>query len=350
MGNSLIHPITEELAKTTLTETQYREMYARSLRDPKNFWSEQADKFTTWFKRWDEVCNGSLNKLNMQWFVNGKLNACYNCVDRHLENRSKQTVIFWQGDDPSESRKITYAELYEYVCRLGHALKKQGIKKGDRVCIYLPMIPEAIVAMLACARIGAVHSVIFAGFSPDAIKSRILDADCRLVITANEGIRGNKKLPLKENIDQALMDCPHVTKVIVVQRTETQTPWNEERDLWYHDVMASASTVCPCEMIDAEDPLFILYTSGSTGQPKGILHTLGGYLVYVAMTYKYIFNYQEGDIHWCTADIGWITGHSYAVYGPLCHGATIVLYEGVPHYPTPSRVLVIKDKKKLKKF
>lgn len=343
MVNPLVHPIEEHAIKTTLTETQYREMYARSLRDPKNFWSEQAEKFTTWFKRWDEVFTGDFNKLNMQWFINGKLNACYNCVDRHLETRSKKPAILWQGDNPDEKRIITYAELYEHVCRLGHALKKQGIKKGDRVCIYLPMIPEAIIAMLACTRIGAVHSVIFAGFSPHAIKSRILDADCRLVITANEGIRGNKIIPLKQNMDEALMECPQVTKVIVVQRTQTQTPWQDDRDLWYHDVLASATTVCPCEIIDASDPLFILYTSGSTGQPKGILHTLGGYLVYVAMTYKYIFNYHEDDIHWCTADIGWITGHSYSVYGPLCHGATTLIFEGVPNYPTPSRFWDIVD-------
>lgn len=338
------HPMTDVLTKSSfLTEAQYRELYARSLRDPKNFWSEQADKFTTWFKRWDDVFTGQLNQFNTQWFVNGKLNACYNCVDRHLESRAKQTAILWQGDDPSESKKITYAQLYEEVCRLGYALKKQGIKKGDRVCIYLPMIPEAVIAMLACARIGAIHSVIFGGFSPDSIQSRILDADCRLVITANEGIRGNKKIPLKENIDKALINCPNVTKVIVVQRTQTDTPWKEERDVWYHDITARAQTTCPCEMIDSQDPLFILYTSGSTGDPKGILHTLGGYLVYVAMTYKYIFNYQEGDIYWCTADIGWITGHSYTVYGPLCHGATTLLFEGVPTYPTPSRLWEIID-------
>jgi acetyl-CoA synthetase len=344
MVDPVIQPNTTEIvSKPTLTEAQYHEMYARSLRDPKNFWSEQADKFTTWFKRWDEVTVGNFSKLNTQWFINGKLNACYNCVDRHLETRSKQAAIIWQGDNPSENKTLTYAELYEQVCRLGNVLKKQGIKKGDRVCIYLPMIPEAVVAMLACARIGAVHSVIFAGFSPDAIKNRIQDADCRLVITANEGIRGNKLIPLKENIDTALTDCPHVKKVIVIQRTPQETPWKAERDLWYHEVMKTAATACPCEMIDAQDPLFILYTSGSTGKPKGILHTLGGYLVYVTMSFKLVFNYQEGDIYWCTADIGWITGHSYSVYGPLCNGATTLIYEGVPNYPTPGRCWEIID-------
>jgi acetyl-CoA synthetase len=344
MADLVIHPVSEDIANhTLLNETQYRDMYARSLRNPKIFWGEQADKFTTWFKRWDEVMSGDFTKLNVQWFTNGKLNACYNCVDRHLETRAKQTAILWQGDAVNETKKITYAELYEQVCRLGNVLKKQGIKKGDRVCIYLPMIPEAVVAMLACARIGAVHSVVFAGFSPDSIKNRILDADCRLVITANEGIRGNKKIPLKENIDQALVDCPKVSKVLVIQRTTAETAWNPTRDVWYHEVMATAATTCPCEMIDSQDPVFILYTSGSTGKPKGILHTLGGYLVYVAMTFKYIFNYHEGDIYWCTADIGWITGHSYSVYGPLCNGATSVMFEGVPHYPNPGRFWEIID-------
>jgi acetyl-CoA synthetase len=351
MTTPVIHPIIEEYAnKTLLTETQYRDMYARSLRDPNNFWSEQADKFTTWFKRWDTVSSGDFHKLNQQWFVNGKLNACYNCVDRHLEKRSKQAAIIWQGNDPNEKKTITYGELYEQVCQLGHVLKKQGIKKGDRICIYLPMIPEAVIAMLACARIGAIHSIVFAGFSSESLKNRILDSDCRLVITANEGLRGNKNIPLKETLDQALLDCPHVTKVIVVQRTLKEVAWKADRDLWYHDLMAKAATSCPCEMIDAQDPLFILYTSGSTGTPKGILHTLGGYLVYVAMTFKYIFNYQEGDIHWCTADIGWITGHSYSVYGPLCHGATTLIFEGIPNYPNPSRFWEIIDEYRVNIF
>jgi len=342
MVNPAIYPVAEEQA-TSLTESQYRDMYTRSLRDPKNFWSEQADKFITWFKRWDDVCSGNFNQMNPQWFLQGKLNACYNCVDRHLEKRSKQAAIIWQGNDTHDRKTITYAELYECICKLCNVLKKLGIKKGERVGIYLPMIPEAIIAMLACARMGAIHSVIFAGFSPDSLKNRILDADCRLVITANEGLRGEKIIPLKQNIDDALMDCPEVTKVIVIQRTEAETPWNPERDLWYHEVMSTAATSFPCEMIDSADPLFILYTSGSTGKPKGIVHTLGGYLVYVAMTYKYIFNYQDGDVYWCTADIGWITGHSYSVYGPLCHGATTLLFEGIPNYPDPGRFWQIID-------
>lgn len=340
-----VHPIPIKMTQEAyITETQYRDMYARSLRDPKNFWSEQAEKFVTWFKRWDEVLTGNFNSLNVQWFVNGKLNACYNCVDRHLEKRSQQTAILWESDNPQEYKKLTYAELYEQVCRLANVLKKQGIKKGDRVCIYLPMIPEAAIAMLACARMGAVHSIVFGGFSPEALKNRILDADCRLVITANEGIRGNKMIPLKKNVDEALVDCPRVRSVIVVQRTQNTTPWNTERDIWYHEIMTTVLANCPCEMIDAQDAFFILYTSGSTGKPKGILHSLGGYLVYVAMSHKYIFNYRDGDIYWCTADIGWITGHSYSIYGPLCNGATTLIFEGVPNYPTPSRFWEVVDK------
>lgn len=345
MAATETHSIPGEFTKDVyITETQYRDMYARSLRDPKNFWSEQADKFVTWFKRWDEVFTGNFTKLNVQWFVNGKLNPCYNCVDRHLEKRSQQTAIIWEGDNPHHSKKITYAELYEQVCRLANVLKKQGIKKGDRVCIYLPMIPEVAVAMLACARIGAVHSVIFAGFSPEALKTRILDADCRVVITANEGKRGNKTIPLKKNVDEAITDCPRVRSVIVVQHTQDEVPWFSERDIWYHEAMKTVPANCPCEMMDAQDSFFILYTSGSTGHPKGILHSVGGYLVYTAMTFKYIFNYHDGDIFWCTADVGWITGHSYLIYGPLCNGATTVMFEGVPSYPTPSRFWEVVDK------
>lgn len=345
------HPIPNEFIKDAyITETQYRDMYARSLRDPKNFWSEQAEKFVTWFKRWDEVFTGDFNKLNVQWFVNSKMNPCYNCVDRHLEKRSQQTAIIWEGDDPSQSRKITYAELYDQVCCLANVLKKQGIKKGDKVCIYLPMIPEAAIAMLACARIGAVHSVVFAGFSAEALKNRIIDSECRLVITADEGSRGNKTIPLKKNVDEAVMDCPRVRSVIVVQHTKNAIPWYSERDIWYHEIIKTVPANCPCEMMGAQDPLFILYTSGSTGRPKGILHTVAGYLVYVGMTFKYIFNYRDGDVFWCTADIGWITGHSYSIYGPLCNGATTVMFEGVPHYPTPARFWEVIDKHRVNIF
>lgn len=342
--------ISSSSKETYLTETQYRDMYARALRDPKNFWSEQAEKFVTWFKRWDEVFTGNFTKLNVQWFVNGKLNPCYNCVDRHLEKRSNQTALIWESDDPSQSKKMTYAELYDQVCRLANVLKKQGIKKGDKVCIYLPMIPEAVIAMLASARIGAVHCVVFAGFSPEALKNRLIDADCRIIVTANEGIRGNKIIPLKKNVDEIIKDCPRVRSVIVVQHTKTEPSWQDGRDFWYHDLIKTVLPNCPCEMMDAQDSFFILYTSGSTGQPKGILHTVGGYLVYVAMTFKYIFNYRDGDIFWCTADIGWITGHSYLIYGPLCNGATTLMFEGTPHHPTPARYWEIIDKHQVSIF
>lgn len=351
MNQLSIHPVPQEFVnKAFMTETDYHTMYARSLRDPTNFWSEQADKFVTWFKRWDDVFSGDLTQFNAQWFTKAKLNACYNSVDRHLEKRGKQPAIIWQGDDPSETITLTYAELYEHVCRFANVLKKCGIKKGDRVCIYLPMIPEAAISMLACARIGAVHTIVFAGFSPDALKSRIKDADCKIMITANEGIRGNKRIPLKKNVDEALVGYPRVKKVIVVKRTDSTPPFDTERDCWYHEVMQTVSANCPCEMIDSADPFFILYTSGSTGEPKGIVHTLGGYLVYVAMTFKYIFNYEDGDIHWCTADIGWITGHSYTIYGPLCNGATTLLFEGTPNYPTPGRFWEIIDHYKVNTF
>lgn len=322
----------------------YHKMYARSLRDPKNFWSEQAEKFLTWFKRWDEVVSGDFVHLNVQWFTHGKLNAAYNCLDRHLEKRKNQIAIIWEGDDATEKKTLTYAELYESVCKFANVLKKQGIKKGDRIGIYLPMIPESLIVMLAAARIGAVHSVIFAGFSPTALKTRLLDANCNLLITANEGIRGHKVIPLKQNVDEIIADCPKIKRVIVVKRTDSETPWDDKRNRWYHELMQAETAHCPCEMIDANDPFYILYTSGSTGKPKGILHTLGGHLLYVAMTFKTIFNYQEGDIYWCTADIGWVTGHSYLVYGPLTAGATIVLFEGIPNYPNPSRLWDIVDR------
>jgi acetyl-CoA synthetase len=333
-----------------LTETQYRDMYARSLRDPKTFWSEQAEKFVTWFKRWDDIVTGDFTKLNVQWFTQAKLNACYNCVDRHLEKRAHQTAILWEGDDPSASKKITYSELYEQVCRFANVMKKQGIKKGDKVCIYLPMIPEVAIAMLACARIGAVHTVVFAGFSADALKMRIEDANCKLIITANEGIRGNKTIPLKVNVDEALLHDKNKRKVLVIKHTANETLMDAKRDTWYHEAVKTVAPSCPCEMMDAQDSFFILYTSGSTGQPKGIEHTLGGYLVYTAMTHKYLFNYHDGDIYWCSADVGWITGHSYAIYGPLCNGATTLLFEGAPNYPTPSRVWEIIDKHKVNIF
>lgn len=318
--------------------------YLRSLNDPQAFWGEQGKRFITWIEPWEKVLNGGFDRQDLRWYSGAKLNAASNCLDRHLAKRAEQPAIIWEGDDPADSQVLTYRELHEKVCRFANVLKHHGVKRGDRICIYLPMIPEAAIAMLACARIGAVHSVVFGGFSAQALKTRILDADCHLVITANEGIRGNKVIPLKQNVDAALQDCPQVSKVIVVKRTETLTSWNETRDMWYHAAMANADSDCPPEIMDAQDPLFILYTSGSTGKPKGILHGTGGYLVYAAMTFHTVFDYQEQEIYWCTADVGWITGHSYSVYGPLLNGATTLLFEGVPHYPTPARLWEVVDK------
>ena len=332
------------IKKTYLDETQYRALYKRSIDDPNGFWGEQAEKFVTWYSRWQTVKSGGFEKVDMAWYLGGKLNACYNCIDRHLKTRHDQIAIIWEGDDPNDIRHISYGELYNDVCRFANVLKNEGIKKGDRVCIYLPMIPEAAIAMLACARIGAIHSVVFAGFSPEALKTRILDADVRLVITADEGVRGGKVIPIKHNVDQALASSPQVKHVIVVKRTGNPIAWDKLRDKWYHEQMTEVSADCPPEIMEANDPLFILYTSGSTGQPKGVLHAIGGYLVYAAVTYHYIFDYHDGDIYWCTADVGWITGHSYIVYGPLTNGATTLMYEGTPHYPTFSRFWEVVDR------
>ena len=327
-------------------------MYERSVKDPDGFWAEQAREFITWSKPWTKVSDWSFdaNSLHIKWFVGGKLNASYNCLDRHLEKRGNQTAILWEGDDPKEDRKITYRELYAEVCRFSNVLKSRGVKKGDRVCIYMPMIPETVVAMLACARIGAVHSVVFGGFSPQSLADRILDSDCRVVVTADEGLRGGKRVPLKKNADEALVKCPNVHTVIVCRRTGGQVAWKDGRDFWYHDLTAKAEAVCPPEEMDAEDPLFILYTSGSTGKPKGVLHTTGGYLAFVASTHKYIFDYHDGDIFWCTADVGWVTGHSYIVYGPLANGAISMMFEGIPNYPSASRFWEAVDKHKVNIF
>ncbi len=278
------------------------------------------------------------------------MNVAYNCIDRHLERRGEQIAIVWEGDNPSESAHITYRKLHHNVCRLANVLKSRGVEKGDRVCIYMPMIPEAAYAMLACARIGAVHSVVFGGFSPDSLRDRILDADCRTVITADEGVRGGKYIPLKQNVEKALKDCPDVSTVVVVERTQGDIPWVEGRDIWYHEALHAASADCPAEAMDAEDPLFILYTSGSTGKPKGVLHTTGGYLLGAAMTHKYVFDYHDGDVYWCTADVGWVTGHSYIVYGPLANGATTLMFEGVPNYPDASRFWQVIDKHQVNIF
>jgi len=333
-----------------IDEKQYLSMYQRSVEDPSAFWAEQAEAFLSWDKRWETVLDWDFHKGHIRWFDGGKLNACYNCVDRHLETRGDQTAFIWEGDDPARDAKITYRELHEHVCRLANVLKSRGVKKGDRVCIYMPMIPEAAYAMLACARIGAVHSVVFGGFSPESIKDRILDSDCHTVITADEGLRGSKHVPLKANVDAALKSCPNVSTVITVRVTGSKINWVEGRDIWYQEETAKVPAECPVESMDAEDPLFILYTSGSTGKPKGVLHTTGGYLLYAAITHKYVFDYHEGDVFWCTADVGWITGHSYIVYGPLANGAISLMFEGVPTYPDASRLWQVCDKHQVNIF
>jgi len=336
----------EIAANAHIDAEQYEAMYRRSIADPEGFWAEQAQTFVTWSKPWDRVSDYSFDADNLyiKWFEGGQLNVAYNCLDRHLDTRGDQTAILWEGDDPGEDRKLTYRELHRQVCKLGNVLKSRSVGKGDRVCIYMPMIPEAAVAMLACARIGAVHSVVFGGFSPDSLRDRILDSDCRTLITADEGIRGGNPVPLKKNADTALTECPNLSTVLVVKRTGGAIDWTEGRDLWYQEAMATASEDCPPQAMDAEDPLFILYTSGSTGKPKGVLHTTGGYLVFAAMTHKYTFDYREGEVYWCTADVGWVTGHTYIVYGPLANGAISLMFEGVPNYPDVSRFWQIVDK------
>ncbi len=330
-----------------ISSEQYTQMYRRSIEDTEGFWAEQAEEFLDWFQPWDRVLDWDYHKGHIRWFEGAKLNAAYNCLDRHLESRGDQVAIIWEGDDPNDDKTLTYTELHQEVCKLSNVLKQRGVNKGDRVCIYMPMIPEAAVAMLACARIGAVHSVVFGGFSPAALKDRILDSDCRMVITADEGVRGGKTIPLKKNSDAALESCPNVGTVLVVKRTGGEIAWHDSRDIWYHEHMQKASTDCPAEPMDAEDPLFILYTSGSTGKPKGVLHTTGGYLLYAAITHKYIFDYHDGDIYWCTADVGWVTGHSYILYGPLANGATTLMFEGIPTYPNASRHWQVVDKHKV---
>ncbi len=347
MSESKVYPVPPEIAaRAHITAEQYEQMYRRSVDDPDGFWAEQAEAFITWYQPWRKVSDWSYDAsdLHIKWFEGGKLNACYNCVDRHLETRGDQVAIVWEGDDPARDAKITYRELHEHVCRLANVLKARGVGKGDRVCIYMPMIPEAAYAMLACARIGAVHSVVFGGFSPESLKDRILDSDCRVVITADEGLRGGKTVPLKANTDQALEHCPNVHTVITVRNTGGDIGWTEGRDVWYHEATAEASTHCEPEVMDAEDPLFILYTSGSTGKPKGVLHTTGGYMVYAAITHKYTFDYHDGEVYWCTADVGWVTGHTYIVYGPLANGAITLMFEGVPNYPDASRFWQVCDK------
>lgn len=334
-------------ANALVDSEKYEYWYEQSLKQPEIFWGEQAKHFLTWFKPWEKVLTGHLSEQNVMWFSGATLNAAYNCLDRQLARHAHEVAIIWESDDGSISTVLTYQMLYEKVCQFANVLKHYGIGKGDSVCIYLPMIPEAVIAMLACARIGAVHSVIFGGFSSHALETRINDAACRLVITANEGVRGNKIIPLKENVDTALANCPQVKQVIVVKRTEHTVSWKAARDIWYHEIMQQVSRDCAAVEMAANDALFVLYTSGSTGKPKGILHATAGYLLHSAMSFQLIFNYQPSEIFWCTADVGWITGHSYVVYGPLANAATILIYEGVPNFPTPSRYWQIIDKHKV---
>ena len=351
MSKEKVYPVQEATkARTHILKEQYEAMYKASIDQPDQFWAEKAEEFISWFKPWNTLMKQDFTKGKVSWFIEGKLNATVNCIDRHLELRGNQTAIIWEGDNPEEQKYISFNELHEDVCRLANVLKERGIKKGDRVCIYMPMIPEATFAMLACARIGAVHSVVFGGFSPQALRDRILDSDCQLVITANEGLRGSKTIPLKSNTDQALVECPNVHSVIVVKRTSSEVGWKDSRDIWYHQATAEVESVCDPEIMDAEDPLFILYTSGSTGKPKGVLHSTGGYMLQAAMTHKYAFDYHDGDIYWCTADVGWVTGHSYIVYGPLANGATTLMFEGIPTHPNASRCWEIIDKHKVNIF
>ncbi|PWE39947.1 acetate--CoA ligase [Pseudomonas prosekii] len=327
-----------------LSQDDYQRLYRQSIEHPSTFWAEQATRFLDWSTPWQTVQRYNLKTGEASWFAGGKLNVSYNCIDRHLAERGDQVAIIWEGDDPAESALITYKKLHHHVCRLANVLKSRGVKKGDRVCIYMPMIAEAAYAMLACTRIGAVHSVVFGGFSPDSVRDRILDADCRTVITADAGVRGGKFVPLKDKVDQALLSCPNVSTVIVVEHTQGEVAWVDGRDIWYHQALCDVSDDCPPEPMDAEDPLFILYTSGSTGKPKGVLHTTGGYLLQAAMTFKYVLDYRDGEVFWCTADVGWVTGHSYIVYGPLANGATTLIFEGVPSYPSSSRFWQVIDK------
>jgi len=349
--SDMIIPVSPELAATAaINAEQYQALYAASLHDPEKFWFEQG-KVLDWIKPYSRAKNASFaGDVIIRWFEDGVLNVCSNCVDRHLPQRANQTALIWEGDDPSEQQHISYATLYESVCRFANVLRERGVRKGDRVTIYLPMIPEAVIAMLACARIGAVHSVVFGGFSPDSLRDRILDCEAKLLITADYGVRGGKKVPLKHNADLALKDCPAVTDVLVVRRTGDSIDWTQGRDHWLHEAMAMAATDCPAEPMNAEDPLFILYTSGSTGKPKGVLHTTGGYLLFAAMTHKDVFDYRDGEVYWCTADVGWVTGHSYIVYGPLANGATTLVFEGVPNYPDASRFWQVVEKHKVNIF
>ena len=351
MTTDLTLPVPESLARSAwITAAQYEALYHQSLEQPDAFWAEQAkrlhwEKFPSRIREVDYT-----GEVKIRWFGDGELNVAANCLDRHLATKGNQTAIIWEGDSPEESRHISYAELHSEVCRMANALKARGVKKGDRVTIYMPMIPEAAVAMLACARIGAIHSVVFGGFSAHSLRDRILDCDSQVIVTADEGLRGGRKIPLKANVDEALEGCPAVHTVLVIRRTGGPAGWKDGRDVWYHELAATVSDECPAEVMNAEDPLFILYTSGSTGKPKGVLHTSGGYLLHAALSHQLIFDYHDGDVYWCTADVGWVTGHSYIVYGPLANGATTLMFEGVPNYPDASRFWQVVDKHKVNIF
>jgi acetyl-CoA synthetase len=350
MSAHKIYPVRDNISNTALiNKDSYLEMYEASISEPDKFWAEQAEKFLTWDASWSEICSENFLTGDAKWFLDGKLNVSTNCIDRHLTDNREKIAIIWEGDSPEDSKHISYEELYSEVCKLGNLLRARGVKKGDRVCIYMPMVPEAAYAMLACTRIGAIHSVVFGGFSPEALKDRILDSNCKVVISANEGIRGGKSIPLKRNVDLALTDCSSVHTCLFVKRTSKNVDWLEGRDIWYEEVN-NYDASCEPEIMDSEDPLFILYTSGSTGKPKGVMHTTGGYLLMAAMTHKYTFDYKDGDIYWCTADVGWVTGHSYIVYGPLCNGGTTLMFEGVPTYPDASRFWQVIDKHRVNQF
>ena len=338
--------------KTDIDWDTYQQMYKKSVEHPEEFWAEMAEKFLTWRTRWEKVLKWDFHTARVEWFKGGALNACYNCLDRHVEaGYADQTALIWEGNEPGDSRQFTYNELLEQVCRCANALKTLGIKKGDRVCLYLQMIPELPIAMLACARIGAVHNVVFGAFSPDSLIERINDSQCKLLITQDTALRGVKNnIPMKTKADEAVKQCPSIEHIVVIKRTGIEVPMLDTRDLWWHDVTESEPETCPCEWMDAEDPLYILYTSGSTGHPKGVVHTTGGYLLFATMTHKYLFDYQDGDIHWCTADIGWVTGHTFVLYGPLCNRAITLVFEGVPHYPDFGRFWQIVDKYKVNQF
>ena len=352
MEQDMIFEPSADLAKSALIDANgYAALYQDSIANPDQFWAEHGKRID-WIKPYSQISDVSFDAkdLHIKWYADGTLNAAANCLDRHLATRGDQTAIIWEGDEPDQHRHITYRELHEDVCKFANVLKANGAKKGDRITIYMPMIPEATLAMLACVRIGAVHSVVFGGFSPDALAGRIQDCDSTMVITADEGVRGGRPIPLKANTDAALANCPDCKTAIVVQRTGGKIDWVDGRDVWYHEAMDSASADCPAEEMNAEDPMFILYTSGSTGKPKGVLHTTGGYMVYASMTHQYVFDYHDGDIYWCTADVGWVTGHSYIVYGPLANGAITLMFEGVPTYPDSSRFWRVVEKHKVNIF